>query len=80
MRPILAELRAQGKKLFVTSNFHVSWMEHVMAVTLGGDWEHFFDQSFASCRKPLFQYATAPFFEYSTKTPNMKGTELSTVD
>ena len=51
-----------------------------MSVTLGYDWENFFDQSFASCRKPLFQKSNSPFFEYDAKTANMKGAEINSAD
>jgi phosphoglycolate phosphatase-like HAD superfamily hydrolase len=64
----LATLRSHGKKLFLTTNKHIEFLELTMKETLGRDWKDFFDIIVANCRKPLFYKSENPFFEVRDST------------
>jgi hypothetical protein len=72
----LAALRSHGKKLFLTSNKHLEFLELTMKETLGKNWQDFFDIIVANCRKPLFYKSENPFYEVRDSTQNWKGGKL----
>ena len=52
-------LKNTGKKLFVTTNSSIWYLELTMTATLGKDWKKYFDLCLAECNKPLFQKSDA---------------------
>ena len=66
------------RPVFLTSNFHVEYLEFLMSNTLGPDWKTHFDLILANCNKPLFQRIHSPFQKYvprSIEIPNDERTE-----
>jgi hypothetical protein len=51
-----------------------------MTVALGPDWQDSFDIICADCRKPLWQRADNPFFQYDESKKDRKGSRLQTLD
>ena len=74
----LTSLRNCGKKIFLTTNAHMLYMEIVMSATLGDDWMDLFDICIANCKKPLFQRANNPFYDIDPSEEHSKGTEIKT--
>ena len=64
---LLGKLQEKGKKLFVTTNHHVEWMELALETTLGPDWQEFFDICLANCRMPLFGNTESKFRAYEER-------------
>jgi hypothetical protein len=54
LNKMLDILKNTGKKLFVTTNASIWYLELTMTATLGKDWKQYFDLCLAECNKPLF--------------------------
>jgi len=81
MRDVLLELREKGKKLFLATNSHSEYTNLIMTVTLGEDWENFFDLICCHTRKPLFFHSqTHPFHPHDSSRLNLKGDAIHSHD
>jgi FMN phosphatase YigB (HAD superfamily) len=70
---ILKRLRKEGKMTFLTSNSSFEYVDVAMKTSIGNDWKDYFDLIIINARKPLFQRAETPFYEYDPKTKSKRG-------
>ena len=69
---VIKLLRKNGKKIFLTSDMHVEYMDVVMTAAYGSDWINYFDFIASNCPKPLFYRAESPFYGISLMKKNLR--------
>lgn len=81
--PLLRDLRAAGKKLFICTNSQWDYTHVLMNFLLAGqvgrertdDWLRHFDVVFTGCGKPGFFHAPKPIYEVQTPTGLLANTD-----
>jgi hypothetical protein len=69
-------LRSHGKLTFIATNNHIDFLGLLMTITLGAEWQDYFDIICANCNKPLWQSTEKPFYEVNYYYDTLKGKKV----